>query len=1107
MNIKKIIFLTFFIALSFSYVAVRNFYPNLFTFKNQANKNYSWENERLKKKVKTLLNKFENILEKTLNFTYWSFEEQVKEIYLKEPHIRKIDETILDCFVKGNKIKQNKLDLAESYYRKALKLSKLNKDDVGEKISLFLIAEAYRMRRKVKKSIEIFKKSLSKGQGEQTQLLDAFIYRGLAKAFINLNNYEKAEEYLYKSIEVFKKNKELRGIISIYIDKASSSYYNSYNLESISNSLKAGDLLLNTSDPFGMGYVCINLGQVYCSLGEYKLAKELLEFSLRLFKKFTDIRGEAISLKSLGYAARISGHYEISKDYYDDALKLFKKVEHPQGIAECMNGLGKILLYNGNYKKAEKYFSNSLSHFKKINNKWAMAYTLKYLGDLYSKRGDDIKSEGYYWRSLGIFKEIKNIYGEACVYHKLGELFLEKEQYSEAKKYLQTAKSLFVRQHNNSRNAITSIILGHTEFKLGNMLEAKDLFKKTLEYYENIPSPLGKSRCLYGLGKIYSYQGDQKTAKKYFLAAYSGFEQIKYNFGKAKTIQLLGVTAYRSGYYISARNYFLTSLDLYKEIGYKRGYSETLCWLGATYIYLGKIQEAKNLLEKSRAEAIHKRSKALSYGKMGQIYALLGEFKKAISFYEKALNYYKEIGDDRWISIIHKSIGNLYFSVNDYGNSEIHFFQSLSFGKRIVENYELSRTYLHLSELESELGNFSLSDTYHKKAMENKKLFENKKLSIETFIVIGNAYYEAGKYNEAETYFSKAYTISVETKDVLHEAFSLLYMGRNDLVQKKLDRSRYKLEQALQLFTKMGFKRLIGQTTLFLTDLKFKQTHNKECLYNYNQLCHLFLSSNKKLVAEIFCNIGNVYNYYGEYEKALENYKKALNIIVEIKNFSEEGKILRKIGQSLIKLKRYSEAENYLELAKSHSEKSSNLTQHIKTNTLLGYMFYKLGNYKKAINILKENLIVANEKENLKEIGRCNLYIGITYIKLKDYKTARKFLEMALFVFKKDEHYWFQALAFKSIGKLECALKNNKKAIINYENANKIWEKTGNKIEQIYILWKILVIYKQKLNIEKEYKETKKMLVKKLKIYEKEKIYKLFGEKINKLEKTVLWRK
>lgn len=1100
MNPKKIYFLVPCVLLSFIYFVIRNFYPNLFTVKEQNKEIYFEKKEEHLKEVESLLKNFENILKEAHEPHHWSFEDQVKEFYLQKKDLSKrMDLSALDYFVKGNKLKQNDLAAAKNHYQKALEVFKTNKDKLGEKIALSSIAEVYRMERDAKKSLKIFRKALNIEQNKNTQLFDAFIYRGIGKAYTHLNDFDQSEKYLYKSLELFEENDEHRGVVSNYIDCAISKYYSGHNMESISNSLKAGRTLLNTSDPFGMAYVCINLGQVYYSLGEYKLAKELLKFSLRVFKKYTDIRGEAITLKSLGYIARVNGHFEVSKNYYDHALKLFKKISHLQGIAECMNGLGKIMISNGDYSSAEKNFFTSLKYFKNIDSKWAIAHTFRYLGDLNEKKGDYIKSENYYWRALGIFKEIKNTYGETCVYHKLGELFLEKEKYEEAKKYLLIAKSLFSREYNSSREAVTTIILAHVEFKLGNILESKELLKEALRYYEKIGSAYGKARCFYGLGKVYSYQGDQARAKKYFSLAYNRFEQIKYKFGKAKTIQLLGVIAYRSGYYISAKNNFLTSLELYQEMNYTRGYTETLSWLGATYIYLGKIKEAKRLLEKGRAESIHKKAKALSYGKLAKIYSIEGKFDKAINYYEKSLSYFESMGDNRWVSILNKSIGNLYSSINEYEKAETHFFKSLSFGKKIGINYELSRTCLHLGELESELGNLSLSDKYYKEALKNQFLFENKKLKIEAYNMIGKSYFKTGNYNEAENYFSKAYAISIEINDIYNKAFLLLHMGRLDLVQKKLDRARYKLEQALRLFIKMDFKPLIELTKLYLTNLKFKQTHEKSCINNYNQLQRFFLTFNKKVVAESLCYIGDVYYYYQEREKALGYYKKALKLIEEIKNFSKEGMILRKIARSLIELKRYSEAENCLDLSKDHAEKTSNTEQYIKTHISLGYLFYKMGKYKDSLNVFEKTLITAKEKGGLKEIGRCTMWIGAIYIKLKNAPRARQFLNNSLGIFTQEEVYWFQALNFKLLGKLECILNNYKEAIDNYEIASKLWNDLGNDIEQNYVLFDMFVIYKKNIHSENKAEKVKRLLLKKLNTPEKANIHKLFENKIKRI--------
>ncbi len=1055
---KKTFFITLIFLIGLIYILLKNFYPSIFgnitssVVYNPSKNDYPLQ-------VEELLIKFENSFNKTNKSFYLVFEDHFKENYLKKHLIKyakdpniKDNSSSLQSFVKGNHLKQLNLDKSLASYKNSLNLFRQNKDILGTKIVLSSVAEIYRMKRNSTKSLQFFNEALKINEYEDS-FWDASIHRGIGKTYVHIGNFEKAESHLSKALSIFEKTKERTGKAYIHLDWGISKYYEGKYLESILNSLKAGNEFIKLSNPFGIAYVCINLAQVYADLGEFKLAKNLLKFTLIIFKKYIDIRGEAISLKALGYIERLNGNFEISTNYYREALSLFKKTNHLQGVGECLNGLGKIDLANGNYKEAEEKFLSSLKIFKKLKHNWALAYSLKFLGKLHHYQGNFIKSKEYYWRALGIFKSFKNYSAESSLYQEIGELFLENENYLDAKKYFLIAKNLLSKEDDNNKNNTILLSLSLVDYKLGNIHQAKKGFLQALNFFNKKDFPLEIGKAYYGLGKIYSYQGYQIKSREYFENSRALFNKVNNKIGIAKSLLHIGISNYRLGYYLPAKNNFLAAKQILKTLKNERRYSANLCWLAASYLYLGKTEEAINLLKKVIKTSKYNKPKAMAYSKLGSIMALKGNYDKAQTCFSKALFYFEKTKDDRWISILFKIIGKLYFSMDKHDEAETYFLKSINLGKNSGDHYEIYRTYLHFSEVELAMDNIAAGKEYIDKALTSEFIKNNKKLMIETYIKVGKYKIRASDYEEAEKYFGQALSMAKETNNFFQEAMCTLHMGHVDLLENRLERARYKLEHASRMFNKMDLLHKSLMTQLFLTNLNFKLLHSKNCLDQYQTLLSKF-SNNKDFYSKAWTlvGIGNVHHYYRKYKEALKTHKEAYKILLSIKSNNRISTVLIKIAKDLIKLKKYSEAENYLILSQNHSKKIGNNELLIKTNITMAYLYYKSNEAEKGLEVLNNTLAIARTK---KEKARCHLWKGALYMKLGEYDKSNKHLKEAYSIFSKVEILWFEGLSLKLLGKLNKENGNRQKALNYFTKASFIFNNIGNTIDEVFVMYEI----------------------------------------------------
>ncbi|MBK9165815.1 MAG: tetratricopeptide repeat protein [Acidobacteria bacterium] len=104
--------------------------------------------------------------------------------------------------------------------------------------------------------------------------------------------------------------------------------------------------------------------------------------------------------------------------------------------------------------------------------------------------------------------------------------------------------------------------------------------------------------------------------------------------------------------------------------------------------------------------------------------------------------------------------------------------------------------------------------------------------------------------------------------------------------------------------------------------------------------------------------MGNVYYQLSDYEKATIHFEKALVISREVKDRSEEGKILFNLGISNYNLSIYEKAKDYLEQALHISRELEDLSEEGKTLYALGSVCDQLSDHVTAMAHYEQAMII-----------------------------------------------------------------------------------------------------------------------------------------------------
>lgn len=351
--------------------------------------------------------------------------------------------------------------------------------------------------------------------------------------------------------------------------------------------------------------------------------------------------------------------------------------------------------------------------------------------------------------------------------------------------------------------------------------------------------------------------------------------------------------------------------------------------------------------------------------------------------------------------------GNVQYDLGNYNEAEMLFSEankktnvSFSGNKQLLAEClnNLGKTYLVLN-------NFDRTDSLLKQALQiNKLIFtERSPQAVETNIILGAYYSAKGDYEKALSLFDE----------------QLKYLSQKSL-----------LKAALLNYTGIAYYRLS----------EYNSAHDefKKSL----EIRLEFLDNNHPLVADVYNNLGLLYDFFGEPVLAIDYYTKALNI--RIKNFGEKKRVIARNYNNLANAcKDKREYERSLQYYKSAIEI---LTAISPDDLDIGVVLINYGetnallkNYPEAVRSLYKAIEIQK-----KYLGDKHPWIAITYLNLgtafSDYNKQNeakfylnKSLAMAKEVFKGNHHIFSQI--YNEFGRIEAHKKNYKASLGYYQQS------------------------------------------------------------------------
>ena len=275
-------------------------------------------------------------------------------------------------------------------------------------------------------------------------------------------NYFLANEYLQKSLIIWKNINDKEGLANCYSNLGIVNYYLGNHPLAVQNYLmslkiyeelaKSTDISIANSGKKGMSDCCNNIGVIHQEQGNYSQAIVYDQKSLKIREDLNDIKGMSYCYNNLGNVYYYKGDYPLAIKYYLKSLKIKEEVQDLRGMSLSYNNIGNIYGEQGNYRQAMEYFQKSKKIREQQGNMQGLSEVLGNMASLSNKFEKYDEAIQYASKSLNLAKEIGSLDDEKMAYTYLSESYEKTGNATMAlsyyKQYTVTKDSLFNAEKN-----------------------------------------------------------------------------------------------------------------------------------------------------------------------------------------------------------------------------------------------------------------------------------------------------------------------------------------------------------------------------------------------------------------------------------------------------------------------------------------------------------------------------------------------------------------------------------------------------------------------------------------------------------------------------------
>ena len=333
--------------------------------------------------------------------------------------------------------------------------------------------------------------------------------------------------------------------------------------------------------------------------------------------------------------------------------------------------------------------------------------------------------------------------------------------------------------------------------------------------------------------------------------------------------------------------------------------------LGDIYRMKSDFEKSKECLDKALEifEKLEDRTGiARAYALLGNIYLIRSDFSRSVEFYEKSLMMLERLGDHRRMAGTLSNLGGVYYFTGDYPKAIEQFQKAFTINEKegnklwMLANLGNSgNIYYELADYDKALENFN-------RAFELGKELGNNYSIIGTLSNIGSVYVKLSDDEKALEYYQKALQVANETGDKHYIAEDLYNLAELYMRHSRYAESFENIQKALAFSEEAGVQDKISFGYICLGDWFHKAPDNIMRQLGFdpevkNIKAVEYIQKGIKIAEEInvatelrdgYEILSEVFEFQGNFKKALEHYRKFIEIRDRIQGEESKKQVTRK---------------------------------------------------------------------------------------------------------------------------------------------------------------------------------------------------------------------
>ena len=221
---------------------------------------------------------------------------------------------------------------------------------------------------------------------------------------------------------------------------------------------------------------------------------------------------ETQALNTIGASYQVKGNYIMAIDFYQQSLKIREELKDLKGVASSLANIGSIYINISEFDKALQYQKRSLKLAEEMDNKESMASSLNNIGIIYHSLSDYEKALDYNRRSLAMYEALGDKQGIAASYDNIGNTYVSIGEDEKALEYQLKSRALS-KEIGDKRGESTSMTaIGKSYFKQNKFALALDYLNKARKMTIETEDLIAENEVTYALYETYKGMGNQSKA-------------------------------------------------------------------------------------------------------------------------------------------------------------------------------------------------------------------------------------------------------------------------------------------------------------------------------------------------------------------------------------------------------------------------------------------------------------------------------------------------------------------------------------------------------------------------------------------------------------------